>query len=136
MAALESQNAALAARVESLDRERAELLARVPAPKPKTQAEIDAEFWKNRPEPPAEFMPVKLTWRPAAFGPGMVLMLRATEAPMAVTVHLGDKSRRLLLDTARAVELGHAEGFPFSPGDELHIDSDGFKPHYLHVPGA
>jgi hypothetical protein len=86
---------------------------------------------------PAEKMPLSVAWR-NGFLIGKVLVLRAESAPFAVTVRHRQagqfKEKRFIVDNEKTLEVGSAEGFPFASGDELILEADGYKPHYLAAP--
>lgn len=86
---------------------------------------------------PAEKMPLSVAWRNGLLS-GKVLILKAQGQPFAVTVRHRQsgqfKEKRFIVDSEKALEIGGAEGFPFSPGDDLIFEAEGFKPFYLSAP--
>lgn len=85
-------------------------------------------------------LPVSVSFRPAALGPGLVARFTTTvkqDVPVQVTVRSKafgtSKQFRLHLQSAGLVELGHAEGAPLEPGDELLLENQAFSPATVRV---
>lgn len=74
-------------------------------------------------------VPVEVSYRKAFLGPGLVVSLNSTaQQPLTVKVTMlrgasGAKAvREFTLAPGSRTEIGHAEGLPFTTGDEVVIE--------------
>lgn len=86
-------------------------------------------------------MPVAVTYRKAAFGPGLVLQLR-NNSDRTLTVVLEHHNPTLStrvrnsvdLGPHAIVELGWAENFKFASGDEVKLDHAEYQALHVRLP--
>ncbi len=124
----QSENAKLKAQVEQLQQQVADLQKRLSESSSQltnAQAEL-----ARMPQ-----MPVKVTFRKAMTGPGMVAMFETTvkqDIPVVVTHYnkalAMPQQFRLNLSQTRQSPLGYAEGAPLEIGEELLVENNNYEP--------
>lgn len=125
-------HAKLAAIESDLRAKTAELIARDQDLAEKDQRLADRELALAQASQPE--LPIQITFRPALLGAGQVAVFRnVSPQTISAIAHLSDprtgqsRNYSLAIDSQLSSQIGHAEGWPVTPGQVIEISANGYK---------
>jgi len=85
--------------------------------------------------PPKPELPFSVKSRPALLGQGLVVIITnnspASEIPVLVTITSAKTnattSKQMVFNPKQSIEIGYAQGWPFSPGDTLKFFNKDYR---------